>query len=351
MLGISDINIKAFRGLRGAILKDCKPFNLIVGANNSGKSSVLEAILLQDQPLSLDRWRSVASLRNFGGREQLSELKGLFPLHVEDDLTGIKIVRDGTSFDAVASDIQGDPFESYSKISERVPAFSLPPRRAPGEEAQEEDLIEGLEVCVSGSAKETLFFWERGRTHQGPQENVSCIFNVPWRQPVIWRLSSVIRDGRKDQLLELLRTIDPALTDIFILAEEGSRDAKIFVRHHRHGAIPLGLQGRGLSQALSLALSFANLNSGGILLIDEFETGMHTSILGDVMKWLTTTAREHGIQIFATTHSLETVDGILAALDNDIDDLGFYRTRDGEVYSRDEESLRTARELLGHEVR
>jgi AAA15 family ATPase/GTPase len=58
------------------------------------------------------------------------------------------------------------------------------------------------------------------------------------------------------------------------------------------------------------ALSVPN----GILLIDEIEAGLHTSILKDVFKWLVKTCQTYNIQLFITTHSLETIDAVLATV-------------------------------------
>ena len=44
-----------------------------------------------------------------------------------------------------------------------------------------------------------------------------------------------------------------------------------------------------------------------ILFIDEFENGLHHSILGKLWRWVAKTAAQRSIQVFATTHSEECV--------------------------------------------
>jgi AAA15 family ATPase/GTPase len=47
---IEELVLENFRGFRKLDLQDLKPVNLIVGHNNTGKTSLLEGILLSCQP-------------------------------------------------------------------------------------------------------------------------------------------------------------------------------------------------------------------------------------------------------------------------------------------------------------
>ncbi len=49
---IDDITITGFRGLDGLHLQGTSKYNLIVGPNNIGKSSLLESLFLHCSPLS-----------------------------------------------------------------------------------------------------------------------------------------------------------------------------------------------------------------------------------------------------------------------------------------------------------
>ncbi len=70
---------------------------------------------------------------------------------------------------------------------------------------------------------------------------------------------------------------------------------------------------------------------GGVLLIDELETALHVSVLRSVLGLLDWAVREFDVQVFATTHSLEAVDAVLATLPNANDGLvGYHLAIDGE---------------------
>lgn len=67
------MNILQFRGIKGLHLNDLGDINILVGANNCGKTSVLEAIKLLEYPDPLADMQSIAiSRRGFGSISSLS---------------------------------------------------------------------------------------------------------------------------------------------------------------------------------------------------------------------------------------------------------------------------------------
>ena len=60
---LENITIHQFRGLKELELKDLGQINLLVGVNNSGKTSVLEALSIYCNSLDLRSWLSTASQR------------------------------------------------------------------------------------------------------------------------------------------------------------------------------------------------------------------------------------------------------------------------------------------------
>ena len=64
------------------------------------------------------------------------------------------------------------------------------------------------------------------------------------------------------------------------------------------------MMGEGIGRLLTLLLAISEAK-GGLVMIDEIETGFHYSILSDVWRAIGQMAREANVQIFATTHSWE----------------------------------------------
>lgn len=56
-------------------------------------------------------------------------------------------------------------------------------------------------------------------------------------------------------------------------------------------------------------------NQNGILLLDEFETAIHTSAMHKVFKWILDTCIRLNVQVFLTSHSKEAIDKVLKCSD------------------------------------
>lgn len=69
-LSFTQIEINGFRGLRSLNLEGLGRINVLVGNNNSGKTSVLEALSILCQPQNPDEWLSMVRRRDFGGLDE-----------------------------------------------------------------------------------------------------------------------------------------------------------------------------------------------------------------------------------------------------------------------------------------
>ena len=61
-----------------------------------------------------------------------------------------------------------------------------------------------------------------------------------------------------------------------------------------------------MNRLFELALSLVNAEDG-VLLVDEFENGLHYSVQPDVWRMIFALAQKLSVQVFATTHSRDTV--------------------------------------------
>jgi len=75
--------------------------------------------------------------------------------------------------------------------------------------------------------------------------------------------------------------------------------------------VPIGTLGEGIRRMLTLAIA-VNRSKGGFLLIDEIDTGLHYSTLEKMWKLVAKTAEEMNVQVFATTHSYDCVKSLAA---------------------------------------
>ena len=99
--------------------------------------------------------------------------------------------------------------------------------------------------------------------------------------------------------------------------------------------LPVALYGDGLKKALTMLNAIIKAEDG-VLLVDEYETALHTSIMQKVFRFMVEVAKKENVQLFLTTHSLEAVDKFLYANEDMLDDISIIRLKkkDNKTYAK-----------------
>lgn len=382
---IEEFTAHSFRGLRDTKLEKCAQFNLLVGENNSGKTSLLEAIALTGDPYNPRHWRAIPQFRGswpfmdrpIGRGRRLSAITWLFP-------------KTDKSFGELSLETRGR--SPLKKLEVRCTEIhGIVPKRGEvgptrivegfyhGDDPDSEDRGLLLQLCLEREASSwlgqqeldfgreelELVLWERGRASNSPSESLMpLVFATPISHRsdayLVSRANRIIRNRTKELTLELLQQVDERISDFVLLSSDGANDDSVTIPgpvydvtlHIEFGGselVPVDSLGDGVRRAFHLAALISELNHGGVLLIDEVEVGMHTSVLSQVFRWLGQACLKLGIQLFATTHSLEAVDAIIASVPED--SLCLYRLEEKSTKRYSGELLRTARFDFGQEVR
>jgi AAA15 family ATPase/GTPase len=338
---IQNLQINSFRGLKGLNLSDLGWVNILVGKNNSGKTTILEAISIACNPLDPFQWIGTSERRlNIGRtpialRPSLESIKWLFPQE-DSNLEDRKYQR------KIEINTTGDTDVSVEAIITEIYGIGADK----SENADEEDLSveseyarSGIELDVFSTAPfdpqtnifedranpsgtrtiENFQFWEDERFIQSKRSRDRALLNHAIVYPsysssdvvLAFRLTQVTKEGAKSNLLEVLRLFDPEILDIHILSTF-SNQSSLYIEHQKLGFAPFYTFGDGLKKTLLIALALP-LAKNGILLIDEIETSIHFSALSQVFTWLIQACKINKTQLFVTTHSLEAVDAMLDA--------------------------------------
>ena len=80
--------------------------------------------------------------------------------------------------------------------------------------------------------------------------------------------------------------------------------------------VPLRSLGDGAARIFAVAVALASA-SNGFLLIDEAENGIHHTLQRDYWSLVLRAAREHNVQVIATTHSWDCIAGFAQAAFDD----------------------------------
>lgn len=113
---------------------------------------------------------------------------------------------------------------------------------------------------------------------------------------------------RESYILEALQIIDESISAFAMIGDSSDRPpSRAMVRSDKFSQpVPLRSFGDGLNRLLGIILSLVNV-SGGILLIDEFENGLHHTIQIEAWDLIFRLAKKLNVQVLATTHSFDSV--------------------------------------------
>ena len=308
----SSIRIRGYRGLESFELTELGRINLLVGGNNSGKTSILECIELLRSAGNPAVLQSIVSRRGEWGydggeeRRPLLAVRHLFAGH--DFGRKIAIESDGkAAHDVWASrmtiatedaDVEGQadlgPFEEEAPFQLRL-RCSNP--------------VGDVKIRMS---PEGLVDPRRLRPQRFDDEVVSFVSAVGMSVPEVVRtFDRVVLTDKEESVTEALRAIEPRVERLASVSHEhglgrapyrGARGGMYLKLRDVPERVPIGTVGEGMWRVLGLALALANAQ-GGVLLVDEIDTGLHYSVLDGMWRMVSERAEALSVQVFATTHS------------------------------------------------
>jgi hypothetical protein len=333
---IPSLHISGFKLFRDLELPKLGSLNLFVGKNNTGKTCLLEAVELYASSSPWDILR-VASRREPDGIQPREERNysaekstNLQPLlnffHRENSPADLRLYLSAGTPEADL-EFQCSPFlpelldEPF--YSEHGKLDSTRRRTYP------RDLLEERFVMIRGrkSLRRPLFLHLHLRGLPMPKEileaegwlhpDAAPVAFLPARgftnseAKKLWDIASLA--DKDEMLLAWLRFIEPEVLDIrYISDPESGSDVPYLKINGDRGRIPLASMGDGMTRLFHIGLAMANA-SGGILLIDEFENGLHWEVQKQLWTALFEAANQFGVQVFATTHSNDCIQAFVDA--------------------------------------
>ena len=308
MPAITSIEIENFRCFKKLTVGGLTPVNLIVGANNAGKTALLEAIeavVSEESPFLLYR----ASLE----RDEFRQPRGLDEDKVEIDLRHWfhgHHLDDGVTFRIRST---GERVRSVARTIRRV-LPNAPPPWVPGlfqltiERPEKPSRLPTLPLTADdflGAGTPSGFATFGLRLH--PPVGFATTDRLrPAELAHLW--ANLVLTPAEERTVEALHLVEPAIDRIAISENGGTANAKVLL-HGAQAPVPLGTLGEGVSRILALALNLA-VTQGGFLLIDEIENGLHWSVMPKLWRFLVEAARALDVQVFAATHSKDCLEGL-----------------------------------------
>ena len=319
---INSLNILQYRSLSNVSFEEMNSINIFTGSNNSGKTSVLEAICLTRNPLRLSSWFNIAYNARLGGKSTYTELLRMFPIE------GKKIISLSFNSESTMHSIKAEAEEMPSSIP-RDELMRLNGYIATGAQKPEnKEMISmkylAIETCFDGEISRNGVYEQQQRIIDGivRQQEENKAFFISQNERVggyFDILQDLLTDNHyRNMLIEILRQFDKEVEGISMIENE------VFVHSGNHRkAIPLGVYGSGIKKAIFI-LAVILQNRDGCVLIDEFETGMHEEVLKRIYGLIFETAREQKVQLFMTTHNTEAIKRLLELDKTVVDTINLY---------------------------
>lgn len=321
-LVLNSLEIQRFRGFRHLQIERLGRVNLIVGKNNVGKSSLLEALRLyayRAYPTLM--WEILRerdeSIEAFADRytdveKMLSSLKYLFysraeirahpePFQIGPVNSPESTLSVGVDWQILQTESEGGRKQlSLFDVEEKDTANSLMPRFS---------IQIGTEIKVDYPLRPVQHVPARllGLDLKG----VNTIFveaNGFTRKQIGELWSSVSLTSLEKEILAALQIVAPGVEALNIVGESAATRTIIVKVASIDHPIPLRSLGNGMLRMLSIALALVNARDG-LLLIDEIENGLHYLVQKDLWDLIFKLARRLNVQVFATTHSWDCIEG------------------------------------------
>lgn len=328
----SSIRIQGYRGLDSFEMRGLGRVNLLVGANNCGKTSILESIQLLRSLGNPYVLSSIAGRRGewgypsdgdvqapLGNRSELLDLSHLFAnrqfhrsINIEADR-----IADGTASSwndkvtvSVDDRLQVQQQALHAELGEdNGEALIVHVKWSDAEVAYKATVTEdGLLLGSRPPSRPRLGF-----TQAAPFIRTSGMTSTD----VVRAFSKFVLTPKHEAIKEALRIVEPTIEDLVPIADSRirfSRDGPGGVVLRLHGVenrVPIGSMGDGMWRMLGLALSIASAD-GGVLLVDEIDTGLHYSVMEDMWRMLSSAAEARSVQLFATTHNRDCYESLAA---------------------------------------
>ena len=286
---ISTLELKQFRGLEHVKFENLGRANLIIGGNNTGKTSVLEAltVLYGDQ----DQLKNLPKTFREQPKESEDSGAGFWRSLAKDEDPLNLLIRvndgyvEGNTIEAVASNETLQFVRSKEETSNSSSRPVVIVQIGPGNDFGINRVLGKVRLSILA-------------TRQQDPRDVSELFNQ----------IALLNPENETKLEELLcKAIEPRLRRLRYARPQGTNPHLVYADLGKAPMLPFTQLGQAFARTLEIYCKiFANQPK--IILIDEIENGLYYEGMEDFWKGLMAVLEDQDVQLFATTHSRECME-------------------------------------------
>jgi hypothetical protein len=295
---ITSLQIRNFRGLRDIFLRDLRQVNLLVGGNDTGKTSVLEALILllgesrfiQELPFTFRNNQSGGQNHHHNNSD---DSENFWPWLFYDRNTNNAI------------EITGQVDDGQK--------LALSSRLAPSQNFAGAPQIPIIMRGLLDKGQSTLIRFEHQNVAvqgQEPSKNfrvsrLSVRPSHPVEDAEKYNQIALEADGER-RFEAIMREVEPRLKRLRYAKLPNTSSPLVFVDLGLSRSVPATQMGQAFNRLLHIYAEILTSKTN-VLLIDEIENGIFSESLPLIWKGLFAVCAAQNVQIFATTHSRECV--------------------------------------------
>lgn len=297
-----DIEIRNFRGFDHLKIDNLSKVNMFVGANNVGKTSILEAAFMlsgmhnPQMPARINFWRN-----------QNSTLDATRYLFHNIDFSNKPLLSAHTLLGTRKLTIYPTLFLDNESATSAVGHAAIKSLN--------------IDFCSQKDGEEekkyhTMLYTDNNGMMQQQidssyAEPMSCLFISSDKNDTnaLNNFVTLVKRGKRQTVVEALQAFDPNIETI-----EALPDGLYLQMKNLKELLPMGMAGDGVRHVLNIISSIATENYN-VVIIDEIDTGLHYSAHKAMWNAILSFVAKHDVQLFVTTHNLECLQGLKNVLE------------------------------------
>lgn len=312
---LTSAHIRNYRGLRDLEIPELRRVNVFTGSNDAGKTSLLEALFLVTcstnpsdhlnahifKDISVDHttthaaqdtlWKSLHS-----GLDDSKEIA----ICVQDSVRGtIKLTL--------------NPDKPYSKVPPSMASYEKESRNQVKSYAIDSRLQSptDIEDQISPSDTDEQITREKGKSNGILCSSMFASRTGLYGPSFVKKLESIDMKNHELSVVSALKLFDPNIRNVRSTFASGQFRLSVDIGIGEF--LPVAMLGSGMQSVAQMMISLITIQDG-LLLVDEFENGIHHSLLTKVWRAIYDASISTNAQIIATTHSYECISAIYESL-------------------------------------
>jgi AAA15 family ATPase/GTPase len=311
MTTLEHIKIENFRGFDALEIDGFSKINLFTGKNNSGKTSILEALFLIFGMSNPAIPGNINKIRGSGHKAQ-SDLSGQFKYLFHN----LKL-ENKPSFYAKFDDASERWLDLETKYKQNEFSNDTSSMFAPEVNGiglhfavkKKQNQTKSYTSSLIFKDNEALVMPDISRDYVEDLYAAFIPSEVKDDTSTLIRYANIVKKKGGDAILQVLKTFDKNIIDIQPL-----NDGIYFNLKDVSELMPCHVMGDGIRRFLNIVTAVSE-KQNAFILIDEIENGLHYSAYKLLWKSLLVFSRQNDVQLFITTHNIETLSCLKSVLE------------------------------------